>query len=701
MPIEQLTIDNNLFQIKIQEYTQLIIDMDFNLLMKFGGIKMNGILERFAGKYKQALKLTITAVCCSLFVLTANAQDTTLSDSSYFDMSLEELLNVKVSIASTKPETISSTPAIVSTYYMKDLMLLGARSLADALSFIPGVVVNESAFGLTSIMIRGSEESANTQTLFLLDGVPYTSPSHSSFSTLIVPVEAIDRIEVIRGPGSVLYGSNALIGVINVITRSKPGGQVALTIGSNNHKNLGGAVSKDLGKDSWVSVAFELQRQNGFEGEYRINGQSLRLPRPKEMSSALIRYGNKNLNLLVQMYEETVRGHNPPTASNPEPLSDLPQYLRQEGFLVHADYTWKLNTSALKVYTDYNQYPLSLDLPPITLRFDNNGNDNYRLRSGVQYSVEFKSVDQLSLLAGVEYERRNTGAYISYMLSNQATPLATIMEAGSINELAAYLQLDYRMDKWRFVAGARAVNNEKAGSKVLPRASVVYSFTDEQSLKLLYAVGFAMPSFPQSTIDIPGLIVGDPSLPPATITSIDLAYTYSTPRLLFVINAYVYYANDFIRITSNPDTNYVRIHSSVEPFSRRGIEVDLKRKFNSWSIIANASYNHEGDTEIDDDPTALFVPKIVINVGTTFDLNDQHTLAATLQAVSKRSTTDAYLLPNLSYTYRKKFVEAFLSLRNIIGEDPHNSDAGTGQPNFSIPRDYDKLNFLLGIKLYF
>ena len=580
-------------------------------------------------------------------------------------------------------------------------MLLGARSLADALSFIPGVVVNEGTFGLSTIMIRGTEESANTQMLFMLDGTPYMSPSHSSFSTLIVPVEAIDKIEVIRGPGAVIYGSNAISGVINVITHSSEGGQAAFTVGSNNHRNLGGSQLTDLGNDSWVSFAFEHQQQDGFEGDYRFDDLSLRMPRSKEMSSALVRYGNKSLNLLLQMYEETVRGRNPPSAASSAPLSDLPQYVRQEGFLAHADYTWKQKTSLIKMYTDYNQYPLSLDLPPITLTFDNDGNDNYRWRSGAQYSVDFESVDQLSLLAGVEYERRSTGAYLSYLLSDQSTPLATIMEADTTDELAAYLQLDYSIGKWRYVAGARAIDNEKAGSRVLPRASVVYSFTDEQSLKLLYAVGFASPSFPQAAIDIPGLIEGDPSLSPATITSVDLAYTYSTPRLFFVINAYRYDANDFIRITSNPNPNYARIHSNVEPFSRRGFEVDLKRKFNRWSIIANASYNHEGDTVLDDDPTALTVPKTVINVGVTYDLNDQHTLEATMQAVSKRITTDAYQVANVTYTYRQGGLETFLSLRNITGEDPHNPDAGTGLPTMSHPKDYDKMNFLAGIKLHF
>ncbi len=616
-------------------------------------------------------------------------------------LSLKELLNVKVSIASTKPETITSTPAIVSTYHMGELMLLGARSLADALSFIPGVVVNEGTFGLSTIAIRGTEESANTQILFLLDGIPYISPSHSSFSTLIVPVEAIDKIEVIRGPGAVIYGSNAISGVINIITRSQEAGTVALTVGSNNHSNLGGAIRKKLDNESWISVAFQHQEEDGFEGEYRFDDLSLRMPRPKEMSSLLVRYGDKNLNLMFQMYEETVRGRNPPSAANPASLSGLPQYVNQEGYLVHADYTWQLETSSIKVYTDYNHYPLSLDLPPITLDFDNDGNDNYRWRSGAQYSLEFESVDQLSLLTGIEYEKRSTGNYLSYLISDQSTPLLTIMEADTTDESAAYMQLDYRLGKLRYVAGARVIDNEKAGSKVAPRASMIYSFTDEQSLKLLYAVGFASPSFPQTSIDIPGLIVGDPSLSPATITSIDFAYTYSTPSLFFSINAYKYDAKDFIRIATNPDPDYVRIHSNVEQFSRKGIEVDLKRKLNRWSVIANASYNHEGETVLNHDPAALTVPRTVVNVGATYDLNNQHTLAATVQAVSKRSTTDAYQVANITYTYRQDGLETFLSLRNITEEDPHNPDAGTGVPTMSHPKDFDKLNFLAGIKFHF
>jgi len=616
-------------------------------------------------------------------------------------LSLEELLNVKVSVASTQPETISSTPAIVSTYYMKDLMRMGARSLAAALSFIPGVIVDEGTYGFSTVMVRGAQETANSEVLLLLDGIPYWSPSISMFTTLVVPVEAIDRIEVIRGPGAVIYGSNAINGVINVITRSRKGGRAALTVGSNNHRNLGGAIIEDLGNESWIAVAFEHQQQEGFAGEYRFNDLRLRMPRPKEMSSVLVRYGTRNLNLLFQMHEETMRGRVAPTTDSPAPLSELPQVSSLEGTLAHIDYTWRLRTSELKVYTDYNQYPLDFHVPPVVLSFADEKDNSYRWRSGARYALDVEAVERLSLLAGVEFERRRIGNYRSYLLNDQSTPLATIMQADATDESAVYAQFDYQTGKWRCVAGARVIDNEKAGSKVAPRASVVYSFTDEQSLKLLYAVGFTSPSFRQSSSDVLGRVSGDPNLSPETIASVDLAYTYSTPRLLFVINAYSYRADDFIRLVPTPDPDYAVVYSNAGRFSRQGVEVDLKRKFKRWGIMANASYNHEGDTMIDDDPTAVNVPQTVLNVGATYDLNARNTLGATVQAVSERGTTDAYQVANVTYTYRKDALEAFLSLRNITEEDPHNPDTTTELPEMSHPKDYDKLNVLAGVAVHF
>ena len=116
------------------------------------------------------------------------------------------------------------------------------------------------------------------------------------------------------------------------------------------------------------------------------------------------------------------------------------------------------------------------------------------------------------MLAGLEYEDRNIGTYRSYLSDDLTKPLNILIESDSTTEKSAYLQLDYSVDKWRFLGGSRWTDNEKAGIKTTPRASILYSFTDEHSLKLLYSVGFTSPNFVQTSIDLPGLIEGNPSL---------------------------------------------------------------------------------------------------------------------------------------------------------------------------------------------
>jgi len=89
-----------------------------------------------------------------------------------FEISLEELLMVDISIASTLSERIIDTPAIVSRYDADDLASMGLRTLKDMLSFIPGFVLQKTRSGGTSVMIRGLVEGFNQKVLFLVDDIP-------------------------------------------------------------------------------------------------------------------------------------------------------------------------------------------------------------------------------------------------------------------------------------------------------------------------------------------------------------------------------------------------------------------------------------------------------------------------------------------------------------------------------------------------
>jgi outer membrane receptor protein involved in Fe transport len=165
---------------------------------------------------------------------------------SYFNMSLQELLQIRVSVASPNSERIINTPAIVSRYDMQDMSGMGLRTLKDLLSFIPGFVLQDSRSGGTTVMIRGLVEAFNQKVLFMLYGVPYWMPSHSEIPLLGMPLEAISHVEVIRGPGAVIYGSNASAGVINIITKQTPQSVVAFSAGSHNKINGGGYIYQGI-----------------------------------------------------------------------------------------------------------------------------------------------------------------------------------------------------------------------------------------------------------------------------------------------------------------------------------------------------------------------------------------------------------------------------------------------------------------------
>lgn len=116
----------------------------------------------------------------------------------------------------------STTPASVSVVTAKELARLGVRTVGDALRVLPEVTVRD--FGglgaLQEVSIRGT---SSAHALVLMDGVPINSPALGIAQLNTIPVDTIERIEVLRGPFSTIYGSGALGGVINIVTRSAPG----------------------------------------------------------------------------------------------------------------------------------------------------------------------------------------------------------------------------------------------------------------------------------------------------------------------------------------------------------------------------------------------------------------------------------------------------------------------------------------------
>ncbi|MFQ5412550.1 MAG: TonB-dependent receptor plug domain-containing protein, partial [Phycisphaerae bacterium] len=144
-----------------------------------------------------------------------------------------ELLELEVPIvvtASRRAQKITSVPHAMSVVTAEDIRRSGARTIPDALRLVPGVDVADLTFGNSAVSVRGFHGFLSRQVLVLVDGRQIFD-SHfggTLWGTWPFQLEDIERIEVVRGPGGVTWGANAVNGVINILTKD-PRDQLGLT----------------------------------------------------------------------------------------------------------------------------------------------------------------------------------------------------------------------------------------------------------------------------------------------------------------------------------------------------------------------------------------------------------------------------------------------------------------------------------------
>jgi len=135
-------------------------------------------------------------------------------------MSLEELMNFEVTSVTKKPQQLKDIPSAVHVISADDIRKSGATSIPEALRLAPGVHSMQLSNNRWAVSIRGAAREYANKLLVLVDGRSVYLPTFSGvmWETLGVPLNNIQRIEVIRGPGAAIWGSNAVNGVINIVT---------------------------------------------------------------------------------------------------------------------------------------------------------------------------------------------------------------------------------------------------------------------------------------------------------------------------------------------------------------------------------------------------------------------------------------------------------------------------------------------------
>jgi iron complex outermembrane receptor protein len=158
-------------------------------------------------------------VACAQLLLVSEVA--TAAPDELTELDFSSMMKMEVTTASKQAQSISEVAAPIYVITADDMRRVGAGSIPEALRLAPGVVLGQIDPGKWFVSLRGFAWEFSNKALILLDGRAVHSPLNSSvyWNTLDVPMEDIERIEVIRGPGDARWGSHAVNGIINIITR--------------------------------------------------------------------------------------------------------------------------------------------------------------------------------------------------------------------------------------------------------------------------------------------------------------------------------------------------------------------------------------------------------------------------------------------------------------------------------------------------
>ncbi|RAV98512.1 TonB-dependent receptor plug domain-containing protein [Pseudochryseolinea flava] len=217
---------------------------------------------------------------CAAFLLGTGTVMAQQDSVDVYTLSLEELMNIEIVSASKKAESLFDAPLSASVLTREEIQRSGANSIMEALRLVPGVIVREQTNGNYDIHVRGLDNvppnslilsSTNTTTLVMINNRPvYNYLQGGTFwESLPIDLNDVEKIEVVRGPSSTLYGPNAVSGVINIITTktSKDG----FSIRANSQL---GSQSTSIQNIS-AAYQFNPKLSVGVSGNYQLRGRDV------------------------------------------------------------------------------------------------------------------------------------------------------------------------------------------------------------------------------------------------------------------------------------------------------------------------------------------------------------------------------------------------------------------------------------------
>lgn len=592
------------------------------------------------------------------------------------DLSLSDMLNVTIVTSSKKEQNLAESTSAMTVISRQELERGGLNNLTDVLKRVPGFFASRQATWST-VIGRGLTADGTDQILLLIDGVPQNSIIGQGFQQqhLIPNMNIVERIEIIRGPGSVLWGSSAVVGVINIITKdqAKKENVAGVLYGSSGNQKAA-SFTQSFKADNftgiiyfnrWQSDGFQTSKNDGrnldfpWYGDWSTPAAAREFPVLDEQPYGYEIYAKvksgKSFLLTSRILEQALIY--PWDSWQSGEKSSL--LLRKANVSAHRYYAPTKNVSVdVNVFGDItlqNRFPRKLftELPNDKHeRLQDQTNEE--LAYGAEVSSDIELGDGQAKV-GAKYVTTQIGPNRDARfnsLTNEAKNSQTVdtkdsagnsttktlslpyigVESGEDIIKAVYGEYTHRFASNTSVfLGSRVEQNNfrEDGVVSLPRGGVIHKLSDNITLKALYNTGYLRPAAVYSKTR--GVIVDADrgELAPILrvsksekIRSTDFQASWLASNTLLTLTMYQMMVENFVTFDA---TNTPQGYKNIGNVKNQGLEIEASQNIGNINVYGNISYAKQAlDTVIhrgaltNDDKEVLNYPGRMINLGVSW-----------------------------------------------------------------------------------
>lgn len=525
---------------------------------------------------RKRLFLVLTALAVGTLLFPAKVSAEVINDS----LSLQEVV-----VTGTRNATdVRHLPMTVTVVGRKTLTEQHQPSvLPTVMQQVPGLFVTSRSmmgYGVSTgaaggINLRGITGGAG-QLLVLIDGHPqyngvYGHPISDSFQTLMA-----DRVEVLRGPASVLYGSNAMGGVLNIVTRSirEDGVKSSVNLGAGSYGTVQAEASNQVRSGKFSStVSAQYGRTDNHRPRMGFEQYGGYLKLGYDITEHWNAYADADITHFNSSYPGAVSS----------PMYGADQWITRGVVSAAVENHYNRTSGALSVYTNFGRHKIddgSADPTTPTQRF-------FRSKdalTGISWYQSAQLFEGNRLTVGMDYQHIYGNAYYTSKQTGEVLDTPNKQSGKSHrNEIAGYVDFRQDLATWLTIdAGLRLDHHSVTGTEWIPQAGIVVRPIETGEIKAMASKGFRNPTMREMYLYPPS----NEELEPERIWNYELSWRHRLGAFHYGANLYYIKGDNMIQTVNRKNVNTGEIENY-------GAELEAEYRIDShWSVNTNHSLLH-------------------------------------------------------------------------------------------------------------